>query len=60
MKTDILKTETNEESKKFKNEKERQQMRKGKQKISRFLDNYFNSNLYSKSWWPNGVYTIKK
>jgi len=60
MMTGIFKTETNEESKKFKNEKERQQMRKSKQHTSRFLDNYFNSNLYSKSWWPNGVYRIKK
>jgi hypothetical protein len=58
--SDILKTETHEDSKKFKNEKERQQMRKSNQHISRFLDNYFNSNLYSKSWWPNGVFRIKK
>ena len=58
--SDILKTETRDDHKKFKNEKERQQLRKSNQQVSRFLDNYFNSNLNSKSWWPNGVIRIKK
>lgn len=60
MMSDILKTETLEDSKRFRNEKERQQLRKNKQYVSRFLDNYYNANLFSKSWWPNGVYKIKK
>ncbi len=59
--SDLLKNESQEEeSKKYKNEKERQQQRKSKEQVSRFLDNYHNPNLYSKSWWPNGLVNIKK
>jgi hypothetical protein len=38
----------------------RQEFRKNRQKSSRFLDNYFNPKLYNKSWWPNGLYILKK
>lgn len=42
------------------NERERQIFRKTKSPSSRFLDNYYNPNLYDKFWVPNGLYLLKK
>ena len=59
-----MKLESNDEIaaiKKFpSNENEKQKIRKEKNPSSRFLDNYYNPDLYSKSWFPNGVYKLKK
>ena len=42
------------------NEKDKQKVRKEKNPSSRFLDNYYNPSLYDKSWFPNGLYKLKK
>ena len=59
-----MKLESNEEiaeTKKFPaNENEKQKIRKEKNPSSRFLDNYYKPDLYNKSWFPNGVYKIKR
>jgi hypothetical protein len=56
-----MKQESRPNSKKFPDdEKQRQKFRKTLSPSSRFLDNYYNSDIYGKSWWPNGLYILKK
>ena len=43
-----------------KNEKIRQVIRKSISPSSRFLDNYFNTNMHGNAWKPNGQISIKK
>lgn len=42
------------------NEKTRQVIRKSISPSSRFLDNYFNSNMHGNAWKPNGQVIMKK
>ena len=41
-------------------EEERQILRKKQHPISRELDNYYQTFLHKRAWWPNGVFTRKK
>jgi len=54
LKQDLIKIRQN------KNEKTRQVIRKSISPSSRFLDNYFNSNMHCNAWKPNGQITFKK
>ena len=41
-------------------EKEKQELRKKENNVSRVLDNYYWPNLHNRAWFPNGLYIIKK
>jgi hypothetical protein len=41
-------------------ENKRQNIRKQISPSSRFLDNYFNTNIHQKNFLPNGLFQIKK
>ena len=41
-------------------EDERQKLRKKQHPISRELDNYYQTHLHKRGWWPNGLFTRKK
>ncbi len=41
-------------------ENKRQHIRKQISPSSRFLDNYYNSNIHQKNFLPNGQFQIKK
>ena len=38
----------------------RQKMRKQQNKFSNLIDNYYNSDIHKRSWWPNGGLIIKR
>ena len=42
------------------NEPDRQILRKKQHPISRELDNYYQTILHKRGWWPNGLFTRKK
>ena len=42
------------------NEAGRQRFRKREFKVSNPLGNYYFPKIHKRSWWPNGVYTIKR
>ena len=39
---------------------ERQKMRKENNNFSNLIDNYYNSEIHPRSWWPNGGLIIKR
>ena len=39
---------------------QRQKMRKEKNIFSNLMDNYYNSDIHKRSWWPNGGLIIKR
>ena len=39
---------------------ERQRMRKENNNFSNLIDNYYNSDIHKRSWWPNGGLIIKR
>ena len=39
---------------------ERQRMRKENNNFSNLIDNYYNSEIHKRSWWPNGGLIIKR
>ena len=41
-------------------EKEKQELRKKENNVSRVLDNSYWPNLHNRAWFPNGLYIIKK
>ena len=41
-------------------EEDRQKLRKKQHPISRELDNYYQTILHKRGWWPNGLFTRKK
>ena len=41
-------------------EEDRQKLRKKQHPISRDLDNYYQTLIHKRSWWPNGLFTRKK
>ena len=41
-------------------EEDRQKLRKKQHPISRDLDNYYQTFLHKRGWWPNGLFTRKK
>ena len=44
----------------FKNESSRQKFRKKFYKVTNQLDNYYYPKIHNRSWYPNGLYKIKK
>ena len=44
----------------FKNESNRQKFRKKFYKVTNQLDNYYFPKIHNRSWYPNGLYQIKK
>lgn len=41
-------------------EKQKQELRKKENSVSRVLDNYYWPNLHNRAWFPSGLYIIKK
>ena len=39
---------------------QRQKMRKESNNFSNLIDNYYNSEIHDRSWWPNGGLIIKR
>ena len=42
------------------NDNKRQKMRKENNNFSNLIDNYYNSEIHPRSWWPNGGMIIKR
>ena len=42
------------------NDNKRQKMRKENNNFSNLIDNYYNSEIHPRSWWPNGGIIIKR
>ena len=44
----------------FEKDNQRQKMRKENNNFSNLIDNYYNSEIHKRSWWPNGGLIIKR
>ena len=42
------------------NDNKRQKMRKENHNFSNLMDNYYNSEIHPRSWWPNGGMIVKR